>query len=200
VVPSPVTDSNGKVLGWTLDDDSTLTPSLTGTVMDINGLEVALEMNSSGFIDSLDQLGGASAFYSDINCTGTVYMEYEPDYRSVTTPPMVISAVLDEVPNANVLQNAWVSNGFLYYPVPPYSTVGTESVIEYPTFNADGSVGGDCSNVSQDIYGGNFGTVNLNELGYTAPFSGVPVGTIPAPSPISPVPISTPTATLQRRS
>ena len=205
VVPSAATDANGKVIGYLLDDDSGFTQSTTALVMDINNQFFAVEAVSGGFLDSQansiqDGINNETIFYSGTNCTGTVYIESQPigaDVLPFPAVPIIFSAVADNArigaPGGLTLQNAWVDNGYLFYPALPYSNETAESEILDPTFNADGTVGGDCANSTQTIFGGTLGLVNLNTLGFATPFNGVPTGETPTPSPTSDVPISTPT-------
>ena len=209
VTPSAATDANGKLIGFLLDDDSVFVNSSTGAavVMDINDQFFAVGAVSGGFLDSEafsipDGLNNEGIFYSGANCTGNTYIESQPNGEDIPPSPfpavpLIFSAVADGArigaPGGLILQNAWVDNGYLFYPALPYATEFAQSEILDPTFNPDGTVGGDCANSTQTIFGGTLGLVNLNTLGFATPFNGVPMGETPTPSPTSDVPISTPT-------
>jgi hypothetical protein len=180
VLPSEMRDSNGKLVGYVLDDDTIQGSPATAVAMNINGQEFAIAATSAGFPDnSLDpNANNADAvYYSGSNCMGTAYMEFAPDDNtSADLNPLIISAVEDDIEIAQTLQTAFIADQVLFYPAQPYSNIPVQSLIANPTFNSDGTVSGDCAAVQANptsIYGGLLTNINLANLGFTPPFTTV---------------------------
>jgi hypothetical protein len=185
-VPQETVDANGNLIGYQLDDltEAPISQSSPnsgamqsqGLVMNIGGLEFAVDTTSNGFPVTSDNGVFMEIYYDGPNCTGNAYME-GPLFSSGSNNPLVISTAQGSGCNMCSLQTGFIFDSTIYYPQPPYSNVYVQSAIANPTF-ANGTVTGSCVNYSPDnpptiIFGGIMSATDFPN--FTPPFTNQPI-------------------------